>query len=193
MKPTKVKQVLFFGKDKLTSAAVAAVSVLSQYDEAAHDAENAKALVVAARAEIETVAMQFRDADITIEPRASEGTLAKEIFDSLQKGNITYETAKNYLSAFRRCVNDKQAFNLNPSRANNKRKGGKAGGRERLVEKGKTTYSINARSDTPTAKLVSAIKQFGEFLRVSAQPDDAERLALAAYLADADDVANGSK
>ena len=44
----------------------------------------------------------------------------------MQTGDISHDTAKNYLSAFRGCVADNRAFSLNPSRA--KVKGNKPAG-----------------------------------------------------------------
>lgn len=82
-------------------------------DKASADFANAAKLLA-------DTAKALRQAKITIEARASKGTLALQLRDALAKTGLAKGTVANYLTAMRRYVNEGGRFNLNPSRGDTK-------------------------------------------------------------------------
>jgi hypothetical protein len=205
MKPTKTKTILFHGAadgsnaKRRMEAISAAVEALSNIGDATGEVENSQALLQSAKEQAQSVVDDFVAAGILLEARASDGTMAKAIQEGLRAvtrgdGERAYTDAyvANLLGDFRHAVNMKpHKFIINHQRTKARKNGTgkKRGGAARLVEKSDSSYSLNAKVNTPTTKLVTALKQFGNWIASTAKAEDKERLALASYLKDCDDVA----
>jgi hypothetical protein len=203
VKPTAVKVIAFHNaatNEKQRAKAVgAAAEALGNIGDAANERENADALLASAKEQAQSVVDDFVAADLLLEARASEGTMRKEIQEALRaltdsdgEQRFTDAYIANLLGDFANAVNVKpHKFIINHQRTNARKNGTgkKRGGAARLVEKSDSSYSLNAKVNTPTTKLVTALKQFGNWIASTAKAEDKERLALASYLKDCDDVA----